>query len=96
MKYIKKNAEPQSFTQWKGLNIPLGMGYGELHSNVKQGLHTALVGEQASLCCYCERSINRENSHIEHFCPQNGENACPEMGLEYENLHASCQRDLQP
>ncbi|HIJ83351.1 MAG: TIGR02646 family protein [Magnetococcales bacterium] len=93
MKYIRKKAEPPKFTLWKKQNIPLGMGYGQLHSDVKKSLHTSLIQEQGGLCCYCECRVRQEGSHIEHFCPQQ---TFPGMGLKYDNLHASCQRELQP
>ncbi len=46
MKHIDKASEPALFSHWKNENIPLKMGYGELHSDVKNVLHVALIQEQ--------------------------------------------------
>lgn len=92
MKHIDKTSEPKSFSDWKRQNIPYGMGYGELHSDVKQELHMAIMREQGGICCYCERQISQDDSHIEHFCPQKGDDACPDQALDYQNLLCSCQR----
>ena len=96
MKHIDKASEPALFSHWKNENIPLRMGYGELHSDVKNVLHVALIQEQGGICCYCERRISLGDSHIEHFCPQRGVNACPDQTLDYQNIHASCQKNLSP
>ncbi|MEO5339622.1 MAG: TIGR02646 family protein [Magnetococcus sp. MYC-9] len=96
MKHIDKADEPAPFADWKRQNIPLGMGYGELHGDVKNGLHAALMREQGWICCYCERRITQADSHIEHFCPQRGDDACPKQDLDYRNLLCSCQLPHAP
>jgi uncharacterized protein (TIGR02646 family) len=60
-------------------------------------LKTALIQEQCGLCCYCERSLTRENCqredvHIEHFRPQSDPTVDP---LDYTNLFCSCQSELK-
>ncbi len=94
MKQITKSSEPALFSDWKQQNIPLGMGYGDLHGNVKGVLHAAIMQEQGWICCYCEDRIGQDDSHIDHFCPQKGVNACPNQTLDYQNLLASWQRTV--
>lgn len=58
----------------------------------KRNLHSALLAEQGSVCCYCGRSIGLDDSHIEHFKPQE---RYDELQVDYANLHASCMRRQQ-
>lgn len=89
MRYIQKGTEPISFTQWKQQNP--GARYKNLEGAIKQELKQSLIDEQKSLCCYCERRIISENSHIEHFKPK-GNDKYRHLELDYNNLHASCFR----
>jgi len=71
MKYIQKRAEPQDFTHWKAQASPdWTPTYGALRGKEKATVKTALMVEQGYLCCYCERQIDDQDSHIEHFRPQ--------------------------
>ena len=46
-----------------------------------------LRGEQNHLCCYCERCITQDRSHIEHVVPRS---RCSVGTYDYTNLAASC------
>ncbi|MFZ5453247.1 MAG: retron system putative HNH endonuclease [Thermodesulfobacteriota bacterium] len=90
MKYIIKGIEPQEFTGWKALaNEDWAPTYGELRGVEKRVVHESLWHEQGGLCCYCENSIGIEDSHIEHFRPQNDPAVDP---LDYGNMLCSCQQ----
>lgn len=89
MRYIQKGTEPLSFTQWKKSHP--GASYNDLDGSAKQDLKQSLINEQKSLCCYCERLITRDNSHIEHFKPKS-DKRYKHLELDYNNLHASCFR----
>ncbi|GJD21553.1 hypothetical protein RIVM261_065090 [Rivularia sp. IAM M-261] len=94
MKYIKKNIEPESFTVWKKLASddwqPCWDNFGKPE---KIQVHNSLLREQGFICCYCERRISRDTSHIEHFKPRKH---YPDLALEYTNFLASCQRETKP
>lgn len=91
MKHIVKGMVPNDFEAWKqGDWTP---EYTGLQKPEKAQLHVALISEQGGVCCYCGRSISQEDSHIEHFRPQESR---PDLSLEYANLHASCIREIKP
>ncbi|RMO95430.1 hypothetical protein ALQ33_00348 [Pseudomonas syringae pv. philadelphi] len=94
MKRIIKGTEPASFTEWKvSANEDWTPTYPTLQNPQKRELHNSLLREQHFSCCYCGSEIELDNSHIEHFRPQ--EHYLP-LALEYSNLHASCLRETQP
>lgn len=94
MRYIEKSAEPAAFVAWKaGANADWTPTYRDLRDPEKRELHEALLAEQGGTCCYCGRLINRDDSHIEHFAPQE---AFDSKALDHANLHASCIRELAP
>ena len=93
MRYIKKQEAPQEFLDWKEKH-PLSDydKLGKKSSNkIKKIVHQSLLKEQGYICCYCQRSINQDDSHIEHFKPKD-ENYYPELALDYNNLLTSCQK----
>ncbi len=49
--------------------------------------------EQGYLCCYCERRLLENDSHIEHLRPQSDPTVDP---LDFGNLLCSCQKELLP
>jgi len=67
--------------------------YGDLRAPEKPRLHKALIEEQGAVCCYCGQRIGFEDSHVEHFRPQEHFQA---LQLDYANLHASCIRQTLP
>lgn len=94
MKCVSKQVEPATFTDWKAkANEEWQPSYATLQNPEKRDLHAALLAEQGYVCCYCGRTISLANSHIEHFRPQE---AREDLALEYENLHASCIREVSP
>jgi uncharacterized protein (TIGR02646 family) len=94
MKQVKKQGEPASFRQWREqANADWQPGYGDLQNPQKAQLHQSLLTEQGWVCCYCGRRIEQQDSHIEHFRPQE---RYPELALNYDNLHASCIRETKP
>ncbi|MGN6230606.1 MAG: retron system putative HNH endonuclease [Trinickia sp.] len=93
MKHVRKDAPPTDFDAWKAqANEDWTPTYNDLRDPEKRNLHSALLAEQGSVCCYCGRSISLEDSHIEHFRPQE---QYAGLQLEYANLHASCMRGLR-
>lgn len=52
----------------------------------------ALMAEQGYICCYCERRLTNDDSHIEHFRPQSDPTVDP---LDFGNLLCSCQNQLK-
>lgn len=93
MKPINKGSEPQELTDWKALaNDDWQPSYAELRGVEKAAIKAALMTEQGYLCCYCERRLMEEDSHIEHFRPQSD----PAVdGLDFENLLCSCQHRIK-
>lgn len=91
MRYIDKGVEPLCFTLWKASGTPDWQpSYPELRNPEKAELHAALITEQLGNCCYCGRRIQADESHLEHFAPQEH---FEDRALSYENIHASCIRD---
>jgi len=92
MKYIQKVPEPEEFVQWKQTNPKKyqSKDWKKLNPLPKHALHEALLKEQGYICCYCERAVSKNNSHIEHFVPKKGLNADPSLTFEYQNLLCSC------
>jgi uncharacterized protein (TIGR02646 family) len=93
MKYIEKGPEPEPFTEWKALsNDDWQPTYDVMGSSLKNSVKERLMKDQGFLCCYCERRLTAEDSHIEHFAPQSDILVDP---LDYANLLCSCQKQLK-
>ena len=93
MKHIVKQEEPQVFSDWKGLSsMDWQPSYDILSGPVKRVVKQALMAEQGYLCCYCERRLAEEDSHIEHFRPQSHPGTDP---LDFYNMLCSCQNRLK-
>lgn len=93
MKFIEKQSEPRSFTDWKAMaNESWQPSYAELSGTIKESVKAALMQEQGFICCYCERRLTPNDSHIEHFKPQSDADVDP---LDYANLLCSCQQQLE-
>lgn len=94
MKHVMKGASAPEFEAWKALANPdWTPTYKDLQNPQKRALHVSLLKEQGWVCCYCGRSIAQQDSHIEHFRPQEH---YPDLALIYANLHASCIRETEP
>lgn len=92
MKYIQKRQEPQNFSEWKARQKPAGNYHYRHFPNPQRGsVHISLLSEQGYICCYCCKSVDQSNSHIEHLDPQSKTDA--ELSLDYKNMLASCGRD---
>jgi uncharacterized protein (TIGR02646 family) len=92
MKSIIKGDEPKIFSAWKALaNADWQPSYGTLANPEKKAVKQALMKEQGHICCYCERRLYENDSHIEHWVPQ----AESEPGaLDFANMLCSCQQNL--
>jgi uncharacterized protein (TIGR02646 family) len=88
MKYIQKNQEPRSLTDW---NQKLGgkiRDWKSFNKAVKNDVYESLLKEQGFICAYCSRPITRGICHIEHYRPKS---VYKNLTFEYTNLIASCQ-----
>ncbi len=93
MKHITKQPEPRALSGWKALaNTNWQPTYADLSGETKKAVKQALMKEQGYLCCYCERRLTENDSHIEHFRPQSEPSANP---LDYTNLLCSCQDQIK-
>ncbi len=93
MKHIVKQREPKAFTDWKALaNENWQPTYSDLAGEPKKAVKETLMAEQGYLCCYCERRLNDDDSHIEHFRPQSDPAVDP---LDFSNLLCSCQNQIK-
>lgn len=93
MKHIVKQREPEAFTDWRALaNENWQPTYGDLVGEPKKAVKKALMAEQGYICCYCERRLNDDDSHIEHFRPQSDQAVDP---LDFGNLLCSCQNQIK-
>lgn len=92
MKYILKQQQPELFSTWKSIaNDEWQPTFKELSGDTNKALKQALMQEQGEICCYCERRITLDDSHMEHIKPQS---TYPELALEYENIGLSCQNQI--
>lgn len=88
MKTIQKKQEPQEFSDWKQAQPRT---WNDLRNPVKRIVKRSLSQEQGYICCYCERRLTPDDSHIEHFKPRNN----PLVDdLDFSNLLCSCQRQI--
>ncbi|NDD63354.1 MAG: TIGR02646 family protein [Acidobacteria bacterium] len=92
MKHIVKREEPEAFINWKSLsNDDWQPTFGNLPGEVKNVVRSALMAEQGWICCYCERRLSVEDSHLEHLRPQSDPEVDP---LDFGNLLCSCQNQI--
>ncbi len=93
MKYIEKRDEPEVFSGWKALaNEYWQPTFENLAGEPKNDVKKALMAEQGYICCYCERQLTDDDSHIEHFRPQSDPTVDP---LDFGNLLCSCQNQIK-
>ncbi|WP_106418192.1 retron system putative HNH endonuclease [Salinicola tamaricis] len=59
-------------------------------AGIKRVAKQGMLSDQHGLCCYCEESLNIDNSHVEHLVPRNH---APELTLDWGNLAACCQNN---
>lgn len=93
MKHIIKKQEPQKLSDWKAkANPDWKPTYDDLRGEQKEAVVSSLMEEQGKICCYCERRLAVDDSHIEHFRPQSDPVVDP---LDYSNMLRSCQDHLE-
>ncbi|MDO9517070.1 MAG: retron system putative HNH endonuclease [Methanosarcinaceae archaeon] len=66
--------------------------YEYLNDPEKREVKDSLMKEQGFICCYCERQLTDDDSHIEHFNPQSNKAVDT---LDYTNMLCSCQDQLK-
>ena len=93
MKHIVKDQDTPEFDKWKALaNEDWQPTYENLRDPEKKEVKDSLMKEQGYICCYCERRLTDDDSHIEHFNPRSNNAADP---LNYSNMLCSCQDKLE-
>ena len=93
MKHIVKCQDTPEFDEWKALDdYEWKKTYDDLVNPEKKEVKVSLMKEQGYICCYCERQLTDDDSHIEHFNPQSN-NAVDT--LDYTNMLCSCQDQLK-
>ena len=99
MKYIVKDQDTPSFDRWKAsFNVNSQPTYKKNKYSLgligleKKEVKKSLMKEQGYICCYCERRLTGEDSHIEHFNPQSNDT---DATLDYTNMLCSCQDQLE-
>ena len=92
MKHIVKDRNTPLFDKWKASdNEDWQPTYEDLRGTEKKEVKDSLMKEQGYICCYCERRLTDDDSHIEHFTPQSNNAVDP---LDYSNMLCSCQNQL--
>ena len=93
MKHIVKDQNTPLFDKWKALaNEDWQPTYKNLVDPEKKEVKDSLMKEQGYICCYCERRLTDDDTHIEHFNPQSNNAVDP---LDYSNMLCSCQDRLE-
>ena len=68
MKNIVKDQNTPDFDKWKAsANDDWQPIYEDLSGTTKEEVKFSLMQEQGYICCYCERRLTDDDSHIEHF-----------------------------
>ena len=93
MKHIVKQREPAAFSEWKAeANENWTPTFDTLSGIPKKAVVDSLLDEQGWICCYCERRLSEQDSHIEHLRPQSDPQG---NRLDYNNMVRSCQNRLK-
>ncbi len=88
MRFIPKNPEPASFTDWQQqANADWQPTWENFQKPEKTDVLDALLQAQGHICCYCGQRISHTISHIEHLKPRKH---FPTEKLAYSNFLASC------
>ena len=92
MKFIRKNREPDSLSDWIQRNPD--KKYDKLPSQVAQEIRMACAIEQYFLCAYCCKKISGTNKDTdnEHVVPQKKDDT---RTLDFSNIIASCMTKKQ-
>lgn len=91
MKYIIKNSEPSSLTQFRALRQRRVPNIDFDNYNDKDDVRRSLLDEQGNICCYCMKRIHLDGMKIEHWIPQSSPISI-QMGLDlvYKNMLGAC------
>ena len=93
MKHIVKVQDTPFFDEWKAIDDhEWKKTYDDLVNPEKKEVKDSLMKEQGYICCYCERRLTNDYSHIEHFDPQSNNSVDT---LNYTNMLCSCQDQLK-
>jgi len=95
MRFILKGPEPQSFIDWKKLENDDWKPTFDVHQNPeKLDVKRSLLSEQHYICCYCEKTVDETNSHIEHLAAQSSVDG-KQRTVDYSNLLCSCLKETE-
>lgn len=94
MKHIIKQPEPIELREFKEAANPPDWipSYSNLTKIAKDTTKQALMKEQGYICCYCERRLEDNESHIEHFKPQSDPSV---DDIDFSNMLCSCQKNIE-
>lgn len=93
MKFIHKGSAPEEYARWCASgNEAWQPGYDVLPGPLKDRVKTELIREQGGICCYCERTLQMDDSHVEHVRPQHLADVDP---LDFTNMACSCQDQVK-
>lgn len=96
MRQIQKKPLPERLENMLISKVENGKRYKHLTPAQKRHIKEQLLQSQKYLCCYCEKSIDMDSSHIEHFFEQGQEDG-RDRTLDYMgNLLASCLKTPYP
>jgi uncharacterized protein (TIGR02646 family) len=91
VRHICKNPEPPSVLKSLTVSTYKDLNKSEEGKKARADLRKMLSQEQGYICCYCCRTLDSNDSHIEHLRPQK---PYDHLTLEYNNLLVSCQGKL--
>jgi uncharacterized protein (TIGR02646 family) len=91
VRHIRKNPEPPSILKSLTVSTYKDLNESEEGKKARAEIRKTLSQEQGYICCYCCRTLDPNDSHIEHLRPQE---SYDHLSLEYNNLLVSCQGKL--
>jgi uncharacterized protein (TIGR02646 family) len=91
VRHIRKKTEPPSVLTSLTVSTYKDLNKSEEGKKARADLRKTLSQEQGYICCYCCRTLDPNDSHIEHLRPQE---SYAHLSLEYNNLLVSCQGKL--
>lgn len=90
MRQIIKKTSPDYFEKWKTRYKIVNRHeptYDDFNCPEKQRLKEDMLSEQYGLCCYCMKSIEYRDGHIEHIKPRH---PFVKETMDYSNMLISC------
>ncbi|PWK11233.1 retron system putative HNH endonuclease [Tumebacillus permanentifrigoris] len=100
MRYIQKRSQPDWYRDFKRGKTHLSWDdFFKNDQQKKTDLKVELLQEQHYLCGYCGKSIDPQNSHIEHVIPKSRLPHRDHPGVttySFQNMLASCQSRRRP